>query len=214
MHLTYTALGDSLTVGVGAFLTHGFVKRYAKKLECLYQVPLDVNIRAKPGLTSGQLLHDIAFNEKTRNAIAQADMITITIGGNDLLQAARHFHQPYNLEKSMNQYFFHMRAILNEISTIRSCNPRTYFIQLIGLYNPVPSIPYSDLYLHRYNDMLRSFSSRHITYVDIYKPFLRNPQQLLAGDYHPNNNGYEIIAEHAFLNHLQYVHSKKGTKKG
>ncbi|MBU8905331.1 GDSL-type esterase/lipase family protein [Desertibacillus haloalkaliphilus] len=197
MHVTYTALGDSLTTGVGAFFSLGFVKRYARMLEHLYHVPVAVKSKGKAGLTSAELLARLRRID-TRNAIAEADLITITIGGNDLLQAYRRGYHLHALEHSVNQFAVNLQLILAEIKAIKALSPKkSYRIQLIGLYNPFPKHPYSDYFIHKYNNILKSYHSNLINYVDIYPLFEQNHAYLLSFDYHPNSKGYQVIAEQA-----------------
>ncbi|GAE25498.1 lipase/Acylhydrolase with GDSL-like motif in BtlB locus [Halalkalibacter wakoensis JCM 9140] len=202
MHFTYTALGDSLTVGVGALLSSGFVKRYAKMIETTYQIPVSLRIKAKPGMNSSQLLQTLSSSH-IKKAIAQADLITITIGGNDLLQAYRNKNQPHALEQSVHLFVYNLSQILQKIALIKSFSPRPYKVQLIGLYNPIPFHPYSAYFVQKFNHVLRRFSSGPVSYVDVYDPFQSNGTKLLAGDFHPNNRGYQIIANRAFWDFMQ-----------
>lgn len=50
--IVYTALGDSLTVGTGAFFSHGFVQRYAYLTEKALSSPIQVDVIAKNGMSS------------------------------------------------------------------------------------------------------------------------------------------------------------------
>ncbi|ARK30058.1 GDSL-type esterase/lipase family protein [Halalkalibacter krulwichiae] len=198
MHLSYTALGDSLTVGIGAVHSPGFVKRYAGMIEQAYKVPLTLHIKAKAGLTSTQLL-EMLSRANVRKAIAEADLITITIGGNDLIQTYRYSNHFNTLEDSVQRFTNNMQRILAEIASIKtySYKPK-YTVQLIGLYNPIPNVPYSHYFINQYNNVLRRCTNRIVAYVDIYTKFDQGGHYLLSHDFHPNSRGYQIIAEQAF----------------
>ena len=75
----YLALGDSITSGYGLTGTDNFANQVAEKLG--YDDPVNV---AVDGDTSGQLLEKLNDNEID---VSTADLITITIGGNDLMGA-------------------------------------------------------------------------------------------------------------------------------
>ncbi|MCD8327087.1 MAG: GDSL-type esterase/lipase family protein [Lachnospiraceae bacterium] len=83
--LSYLALGDSITTGYG--LGEGessFVELYAEAIEA------EATIIAEDGLTAAELYAELVDAEtyvsKYQNAVENADVITITIGGNDLME--------------------------------------------------------------------------------------------------------------------------------
>jgi len=201
MTFVYTALGDSLTVGKGDFFRAGFVTHYANLIEKSIHQKVSLNIQAQSGITSSQFIQKLQ-NRETRRAIAEADFITITLGGNDLLQALR-FHDLHMVEKSLKLFSQNMNFILKEIHNIKSyVRKRHCSIQLIGLYNPVPQLPYSHFIIQRYNQALHAFTSTHVSYVDVYNAFRQQPANLLATDGHPNHLGHKLIAETAYRSAL------------
>jgi lysophospholipase L1-like esterase len=78
--VVYTALGDSIAVGYGGTGSVGYVDLLAHHL----RVTPDKSMCAN-GMTSGDLLA-LVSNPANAGAIAQADVITVSIGGNDYLQ--------------------------------------------------------------------------------------------------------------------------------
>ena len=83
----YTALGDSLAYGTGATNNQGYVDQYKSNLEADNQVAVNLTNLGIPGWTSTDLLSALKKNAVFRSAVAQSDVITIDIGGNDLLRA-------------------------------------------------------------------------------------------------------------------------------
>ncbi|HET7616218.1 MAG TPA: hypothetical protein VFK27_04590, partial [Bacillales bacterium] len=75
--LIYTAFGDSLTVGTGAFFSPGFEKRYADLTERTLRRPVRINVIARNGATSGEVLQQVR-SEKGIAGICDASIITIT----------------------------------------------------------------------------------------------------------------------------------------
>ncbi|HET7580325.1 MAG TPA: GDSL-type esterase/lipase family protein [Bacillales bacterium] len=194
--LIYTAIGDSLSVGTGSLLAPGFEKRYAKLTEQALQHTVKVNIFAKNGATSGEILQRM-YDNKVRTGIYHASIITITAGGNDLIHAAREYaktQQPYLFEQAIHQFSINMSNIMQEIYAIKASSP--FMIRLVGLYNPFPSLEGSDYYVQSFNHHLQSFSNANTKVADIFYPFKHYGKKVLFLDgLHPNGKGYQVIAE-------------------
>ena len=77
---SYVALGDSITTGYGLDEAQSFAEQIAE------QEGYTLTNLAKDGATSSMLLTSLSDSEVS-SAIASADLITITIGGNDLMNA-------------------------------------------------------------------------------------------------------------------------------
>ncbi|MBB5173709.1 GDSL-type esterase/lipase family protein [Texcoconibacillus texcoconensis] len=194
---TYTAIGDSLTHGSGTLFGRGFTKPYAQQLEKIYRKPVITRVHAKPGITSGELLHLIQ-NPNVQKDLYHADLITVTIGGNDALQAHRHFltnYDPQIYKQALNQLRKNLDYLLSQIRSLKISQP-FYIIQLVGLYNPYPHLPYSDKLVNDFNLVIRSFTYQNMIYIDLHTPFSHmNSRNLLIG-VHPNRKGYRVISSH------------------
>jgi len=83
----YTAFGDSLAYGSGATNNQGYVDQYKTWLETDNQAAVTMYNLGVPGWKSADLLAALKTNSTFRLAAAGSDVITIDIGGNDLLQA-------------------------------------------------------------------------------------------------------------------------------
>ena len=95
----YTALGNSIAFGVGASFNvndtenhgYGYVYYFRDFLSTIFPCTNLIN-RAQSGFTSSDLLQQLQNNDPvTREAVKKANLITINIGGNDLLEC---FHSP------------------------------------------------------------------------------------------------------------------------
>ncbi|SDZ19776.1 Lysophospholipase L1 [Evansella caseinilytica] len=204
--IVYTALGDSLTLGSGALLSKGFVERYTDILRQTFHRPVVTHVHAQRRITSGQLLHMIS-NPFVRQDIYQADIMTITIGGNDLLQANRRFLRTNDQAEFENAYYMYcgnLKKILDEIRMIKQKRHSTYIIQLIGLYNPYPSLSYSDYWVCRFNQAMQSMAGNGILYVDTFTVMTGGGKNVLSFGIHPNGNGYQLFAS-------QLAHSLRTT---
>lgn len=81
---SYVALGDSITTGYGLEGEQSFAEIVADKNG------YDLNILAEDGATSGNLL-GVVTDQANAETLKNADLITITIGGNDLMGALYQF---------------------------------------------------------------------------------------------------------------------------
>ena len=92
---SYVALGDSITTGYGlAENETGFAKQVADSNG------YTLTNLAQDGATSSMLLTSLS-NSEVSSAIASADLITVTIGGNDLMDALyAYLAEEYNTQNS------------------------------------------------------------------------------------------------------------------
>src|SRR4051812_38869381 len=77
------ALGDSITAGTG--LANPATEAFPALIK---KGEFDVANRGIPGLPSTKLLTDLKSNNQLINEVRAASVVTLNIGGNDLLQAA------------------------------------------------------------------------------------------------------------------------------
>ncbi|MFA9557590.1 GDSL-type esterase/lipase family protein [Evansella sp. AB-rgal1] len=201
-HIYYTALGDSLTAGISGLFKKGFVQKYASLLENHLQRPVIPHIFAKPRITSSYLLNMMRTNPEIYRSIYHSSVITITIGGNDLLQANRAYNKTKDFrvfEKAYYTYYENITKIIQLIQSIKKqSNDSEYVIQFIGVYNPFPNLPYGDHWVHQFNSLLASFSNENIIYVDVHSPFSQYGKKVLSLGIHPNGKGYEVMANQLF----------------
>lgn len=89
--LTYVALGDSLTQGVGDETKRGgFVTLVADQLQQDYQLSsIDYENFGKAGDRSDQILARLKKSTSMQKSLKEADIITLTCGGNDLLKVIK-----------------------------------------------------------------------------------------------------------------------------
>ncbi|MTV81190.1 GDSL-type esterase/lipase family protein [Secundilactobacillus folii] len=135
------AVGDSLTQGIGYDNDHqGYLPILKQALNKKYYVKTGTANYGIGGQRSDQIDKRIRQNTKLRQSMRRANIVTLTAGGNDLLQ---------NLEKNIlvssdsqltkkmaplkTQY---QQKLTNMIRDVRTVNPRAQ-IYLFGIYNPV-----------------------------------------------------------------------------
>lgn len=200
MTLQYTALGDSLTVGVGAGLFEpGFVQRYKRKMEVDLNEEVSLLVFAKSGLETSEIL--AMLNEPfIMEQVKKADVITITGCGNDLLQSLEIY------EKEKDEHVFleasshcqkNYSGMLEKIKDIKGEKDTRYLVRLLNLYNPFPSIELADKWISGFNRHLKQLESApQIKVIDTYAVFKGREKEYLSIDrVHPNSRGYEAMAE-------------------
>ena len=134
--LKLTAVGDSLTYGVGdATNNGGFVGLTQADLEATGQYQVMTKNYGVSGNTSTQILSRINKQAKIRTDLKQANIITVTAGGNDLMHVLQqHFLSLSEKEITAGSTAF-QKHLTTLLTTIRKENA-TAPIYVFGIYNP------------------------------------------------------------------------------
>ncbi|BBI33270.1 GDSL-type esterase/lipase family protein [Cohnella abietis] len=203
--LYITSLGDSLTKGTGDSTGEGYVSRVIKSLSKQLDKPVYlVNNMAINGLTADKLvtqLDDSGF----KNAIGKADIILMTIGGNDLFRIAQNGGSvseggdlsPEILLERMPEAKPYLEAVF---AKARQLNP-TARIVYVGLYNAfydLPKMRAATEVVALWNEYAHSLAEKdgNATVVPTYDLFEHNLTQYLSSDhFHPNAKGYTRISD-------------------
>ncbi|NPC91564.1 spore gernimation protein [Bacillus sp. WMMC1349] len=200
MAFHYTALGDSLTVGVGSGMFEpGFVQRYKRKLEEDLHEPVMLMVFAKSGLETAEILQlfDRPF---VKEQLKKANVITITGCGNDLLESLEIYEKEKDddvfLEASLHCQK-NYAEMLRKIKDIKGKDHQNYMIRLLNLYNPFPKIKLADRWVSDFNQHLQQLANPpQVKVIDVYSIFKGHETEYLSIDkVHPNGKGYEAIAE-------------------
>ena len=204
--LTLVALGDSLTKGVGDSTESG---GYIPYLQSLLEGEEEINkttfsIFGVAGSRSDQLLKSVQ-TEEVKTAIQEADLVIVTIGGNDMMKVVQENITSLNKVDFEEQKGLFEENLNSMIKTIKQENADSNIV-LVGLYNPLyqwfPDIKEMNEVVNEWNEssqkVLYQYSNTH--FVDIMKVFENAKENVLYTDYfHPNNKGYELIAQEVYL---------------
>jgi len=190
------SMGDSVANGTGDVQGKGFAKNYADALQKTTKKTVKVNNLAVNGDTSDGLL-EIVKNEKTKSIIEQADIIFLSIGGNEIKKFVDYNDMESNndYEAVKNKYLTNLTTIL---SILRSEN-KTCVIGFVGLYNP-----YGDHLANEKIELLEDWNyetqklllkDENVFYIPTFDLFQYNQKNYLTIDsFHPNSDGYQAIA--------------------
>lgn len=226
--LIYTALGDSLTEGVGdATGQGGFVPLFAKNIENGTNDSVVSQNFGKAGDTSTQIYNRMLKQEKIQAGLKKADIITITVGGNDILKVIR--DNVTKLSTMREKDFVKPEAAYQKrfkklLDTIRKDNPKAQ-IYVLGIYNPF-YINFPDLtvmqnviddwnqatkeviakenkvYFVPINDLLyKGTGTTQAVEADSSSSSVENNLLYTGDHFHPNNTGYQIMANAAYASY-------------
>lgn len=136
--VNYTAVGDSLTQGVGDVTNQGgFVYLLSNNLEDYYgfQTVESANFGVA-GERSDQINKRLEEDQELQESLQSADFITVTVGGNDLMKV---FQQNFFNNLSVDTFtepIEEYQDLLREMFALIREQNVTAPIYVIGIYNP------------------------------------------------------------------------------
>lgn len=196
--LHIVALGDSLTRGTGDETGKGYVGVLMDEIKEKSKKDVRLTNLGITGQRSDQLKQQIQQAEVQRQ-IQTADMIVVTMGGNDLFRGGQGLLE-FNTEditKIEQKFLENMNFIFQQIRTSNT-NANVFFI---GLYNPFSDLEQgkemSKLVRHwNYQSAELSAAFPKIVFVPTFDLFeLKVNDYLYTDKFHPNSKGYRLIAE-------------------
>ncbi|RKD24680.1 hypothetical protein BEP19_06890 [Ammoniphilus oxalaticus] len=194
------ALGDSLTRGTGDPQGKGYVGLVVEALEEqeLSGEKISLFNWSIRGQTSGQLIAQLKETEMQRQ-LKTADLILLTIGGNDLFQGGQSLVEldPRRIGEIQKVYLKNLEEIF---ALLREFN-QTATVYHIGLYDPffeLESGPITSKFVRDWNYQSAEIAAKFpkIVAVPTYDLFeLGVTDYLYSDQFHPNDLGYQLIAE-------------------
>lgn len=196
--LTIVALGDSLTRGTGDETGKGYVGDLTDEIKKKTKKQVQLTNLGINGQTSNQLRKQVQQTEVARQ-IKKADIVLVTIGGNDLFRGGQGLsdYSSANIAKIEKQYLANLKFILEQIRK----NNQTANVFFIGLYNPFIELEQgkemSKVVRHwNYDSAEISAAFPKIVFVPTFDLFeLKVNDYLYSDKFHPNSKGYRLIAE-------------------
>lgn len=215
--LLITAIGDSLTKGIGDIENSGYIDYLIDSLDDKYKVTI-VN-HGKSGDTTSMITTRINNSSKIQDDLTNANIITLTVGGNDLMKVVK--DNVFSLtidkvEKYKNTYISNLEKTYN---TIRKYNKKAP-IYILGIYNPF-YLNFKELVtlqeiVDEFNLATSTYSKDKMYFIPINDQLYKGlgiddnstVNELLSKEdsFHPNSIGYKIIANE-FYNKI--INTKK-----
>ncbi|WP_147806369.1 SGNH/GDSL hydrolase family protein [Bacillus sp. SH7-1] len=211
--LQIVSLGDSLTRGVGDKEGIGYIGRMKEDLQKDYKQKVALTNLAVSGAKMPDLLKQIE-SSGAQYSIKQADVIVLTIGGNDLFPGWESLgkidletYRP-DTETFQNE----AKKIIEEIRKLNTDSP----IFWLGLYNPfedVEDLKGSSNIVVDWNTSLEklAINNKNVYITPTFDLFQNRGKDLLYSDhFHPNEVGYTYMADRL----VQNVASKLKLEQG
>lgn len=212
----YTALGDSLAVGV-LDSQGGYVKRYDNDITTDTGVTVSLTDLGVNGAHSGDLLKSLESDPNFRSHVSSAQVVTWDIGGDDLLHAVNLFRQGQCggsdnqdcLRSAVKAFIPNWDGIVQQILTLRDKNKAV--IRTMDIYNPFVAelmvqgtFSTVEPYLNQVNQHIASTARANgIPMAGVHLAFNgpngdQDPvaKGLITIDgIHPNDTGHKVIAD-------------------
>ncbi|MCW8518316.1 SGNH/GDSL hydrolase family protein [Streptococcus macedonicus] len=216
----YVAIGDSLTEGVGDTTNQGgFVPLLAQSLTDTYDYQVTASNYGVSGNTSKQILQRMQEKTDIQKSLAKADMMTLTVGGNDVMAVIRKNLTSLSgssFTKPAKSYQKRLRQIIELARAENEDLP----IYVLGIYNPFylnfPDMTEMQEIVDNWNDATENVTEEYdnVYFVPINDELYKriNGEEgivstsgdqttvindaLFSGDhFHPNNIGYQIMSD-------------------
>lgn len=216
-----TAIGDSLTQGVGDESNNGgYVGVIQNKLaDDNYRLTVD-NFGHR-GHRTDQLLNRLNEEEALEASIADADIVLLTIGANDLMKIVRDNFLALEEELFITEQVQYEQRLREIFTTLQSFNDEAEFFY-IGFFNPFEGyfneVDELTMILNNWNNAGKSLTEAYdqFHFIPINDLFLLEDVHLLAEDnFHPNSTGYLLMAERILTYirpTLDTIHQERNTE--
>lgn len=199
------SIGDSLTEGVGdSTNSGGYVPYLEDQLESLDEIndASFVNY-GKRGSRTDQLIKRLK-KEEIEADIQQADIVMVTIGGNDVVKVVKENWSDLTVDTFQKEEEGYGERIRTVLQDIRAINEEAGIV-LIGIYNPFGRVfvdtdddeAIVQAWNRRAEEVAASFD--RTVFVNVETVFGEGSDGLFFEDqFHPNDMGYEQMAGRIF----------------
>ncbi|MBD2846950.1 GDSL family lipase [Paenibacillus sp. IB182496] len=207
--LRIVALGDSLTKGVGDEAGGGYVDLVIERLEAEVEQPVTLlNNLAVSGQRADELAERLTREEASRLAVSQANVILLTIGGNDLSLLAQGGGsgqsgpqtEPLDPQEAIAGLEQGVTALGRIVAELHALSPEAQIVYL-GLYNPfygIEQLQGVDEVVAQWDGRARALARADelLTFVPVFDLFEHGGGRYVSNDrFHPNHAGYARMAE-------------------
>ncbi|MBA4492895.1 SGNH/GDSL hydrolase family protein [Paenactinomyces guangxiensis] len=192
--VSYLALGDSLTEGIGAVSPEQhFVAQYFRHLQ--HSDHCQMRNWGVSGMRSSELLN-LVSNSGIIRLLPRLSHLSITTGGCDFIEMYE--SGPLSLKKILGTIRKVQDNVKQILQVVRNHNPQAN-VYLLGFYIPLPAyelgVKKSSLFVksmnQNYEQLCRKFGVNFINpFETFYKRF-----EYFSDEVHPNQQGYDQLAQ-------------------
>lgn len=207
----HLAIGDSVIHGVGAAQHKDLVYQFSNKLSLQTHKKIQFENEGINGITSGEL-NTLVQSGRFDEEIKKSDIITINVGGNDILHMVNNGNI-YNAIQKFDQLQTNFSNNLSGITArIHQLNPKATLV-FLELYNPLsPSDQFytiADKLLPKWNIKIYEVANHNPSSIVVETTKVINGEKrknLSTDGVHPNSAGYTAISEQMIY---QFKHQYK-----
>ena len=211
--VTYVAIGDSLTHGVGDRSNQGgYDPVLSQALESDFNWQVTPRNYGIAGNTSNQILKRMQEKKDIKRDLKKAKLMTLTVGGNDVIHVIKDNITNLNVNTFSRAAVGYQKRLRQIIELARKEN-KTLPIYITGIYNPFylnfpemteeVSKEYDNVYFVPVNDLLyKGINGKGgVTSSDETSQSTKSSQDSLndalfeEDHFHPNNTGYQIMSD-------------------
>jgi lysophospholipase L1-like esterase len=193
--MTVVFLGDSVARGTGDETGRGFSGILEQELEKRgFDARASLNL-AIDGARTRHVLDQLE-RPRVRELVGRADIVVLSIGGNDLFIDSQ--GRRADIADAQRMADNVVERVGRVIDRIRESN-RHAIIFLLALYNPFFDDSFGSVaaaYVKQWNDgLVQRFDGSHGVVVVETLDLLNEPDRLAFDRFHPSAKGYELISE-------------------
>lgn len=196
----YTAIGDSLTFGTGAPERKGFADLVRDDIGSL-RASVSYWNYAVVGATTAETLERVRTDAGLRRDLAEANLVTVTSGGNDLIQAAMRMYLEgvaRSMKPPMKKFAAAYRELIAELTSVNRTLERDARVIVADCFNPFPQVRDAVLWIRFVNRCIHRTAAAYpgkVLVARAYDAFLGKEASLFAEDgVHPNEAGHALLA--------------------
>lgn len=198
----YVSIGDGLASGINPYnqKDYGYGEYVEEYLDEIDKLEVYVEALTDKSNRITDILKDIKDNEKVnvdgkiktfQNVLIKADLVTISIGTNDLLS-----NTSFNMDFSINDLYNKLENALTDFEelfkTLREyCKEKIVFI---GFYNFTGNDELDEFFEYTNKKVQALANNYDIIYIDIFEDF-KNSNYLENNSSYPNKEGYKVISD-------------------
>jgi len=198
-----TAVGDSLTFGTGAPEKKGFAWIVQELWRSRQGTDIVHRNFGVVGATTSETLERLLTNAELRRAVAGADVVTLTAGGNDLIRAAMRMYiqgETRSMKPGMRAFATAYKDLLGELVAVHRTMERDDARMIVtDCYNPFPQVRDAVLWINFVNRCIHRNAAAYggkVLVARAYDAFLGREAHLFADDgVHPNERGHAALAD-------------------